>query len=161
VFAFRSAEDPGKTVLIINSNPTVRPPVQLAPTVITSPEFHPGAVYRVNVDTDGDAQADVAFTFTFSAAENGVQTGTCYYATGAQARQPGPVGEVLTALLPVSFDAAAEPSRPTGSGCTPGRAASRSSPTLREPCTASSGRGTTTSPATTSCRSRLRCPTTS
>jgi Domain of unknown function (DUF4331) len=109
VFAFRSAEDPGKTVLIIDSNPTVRPPIQLAPTVITKPEFHPGAVYRINVDTDGDAQADVAFTFTFSEPENGVQTGTAYYATGAQAREPGPVGEVLTSLIPVSFDATVQP----------------------------------------------------
>jgi uncharacterized protein DUF4331 len=114
VFAFRSAEDPGKTVLIINSNPTVRPPVQLASTVVSSPEFHPGAVYRINVDTDGDAQADVAFTFTFSEPANGVQTGTFYYATGAQAREPGPVGEVLTALLPVSFDVTAEPVRTHG-----------------------------------------------
>ena len=109
VFAFRSAADPGKTVLIIDSNPTVRPPIELAPTVITRPEFHPGAVYRINVDTDGDAQADVAFTFTFSEPENGVQTGTAYYATGAQAREPGPVGEVFTSLLPVSFDGAVEP----------------------------------------------------
>jgi hypothetical protein len=109
VFAFRSAEDPGKTVLIIDSNPTVRPPIELAPTVITSPEFHPGAVYRVNIDTDGDAQADVAFTFTFSEPENGVQTGTFYYATGAQARDAGPAGEVLSSSIPVSFDATARP----------------------------------------------------
>ena len=109
VFAFRSAEDPGKTVLIIDANPTVRPPIELSPSVITSREFHPGAVYRINVDTDGDAQADVAFTFTFSEPQNGVQTGTAYYATGAQAREPGPVGEVLTSLIPVSFDATVQP----------------------------------------------------
>jgi len=109
VFAFRSTEDQGKTVLIIDSNPTVRPPIELAPTVITSRDFHPGAVYRINVDTDGDARADVAFTFTFSEPENGTQTGTFYYATGAQAREPGPVGEVLTSSIPVSFDAMAQP----------------------------------------------------
>ena len=109
VFAFRSAEDPGKTVLIIDANPTVRPPIELSPSVITGREFHPGAVYRINVDTDGDAHADVAFTFTFSEPQNGVQTGTAYYATGAQAREPGPVGEVLTSLIPVSFDATVQP----------------------------------------------------
>ncbi len=48
VYAFRSAEDPGKTVLIIDSNPTVRPPIELPPTVITSRDFHPGAVYQAN-----------------------------------------------------------------------------------------------------------------
>jgi hypothetical protein len=36
----------------------------LPPAVITSPDSHPGPVYRINVDTDGDAQADIAFTFT-------------------------------------------------------------------------------------------------
>ncbi|MGI8447007.1 MAG: DUF4331 family protein [Streptosporangiaceae bacterium] len=109
VFAFRSRGDPGKTVLIIDSNPTVRPPIELPATVITSRDFHPGAVYRINVDTDGDAQADIAFTFTFSELENGAQTGTAYYATGAQAREPGPVGQVLASSIPVSFDAMAQP----------------------------------------------------
>jgi hypothetical protein len=109
VFAFRSADDPGKTVLIINSNPTVRPPIELPPMVITRRDFHPGAVYRINVDTNGDAQADVAFTFTFSELANGTQNGTAYYATGAQAREPGPVGQVLTATIPVSFGAMAWP----------------------------------------------------
>ena len=114
VYAFRSTEDPGKTVLIIDSNPTVRPPIELPSTVITSRDFHPGAVYRINVDNDGDAQADVAFTFTFSELDNGAQTGTAYYATGAQAREPGPVGQVLTSSLPVSFDAMAQPVQAAG-----------------------------------------------
>jgi Domain of unknown function (DUF4331) len=109
VYAFRSMEDPAKTVLIIDSNPTVRPPIELPSTVVTSRDFHPGAVYRINVDNDGDAQADVAFTFIFSELENGAQTGIVYYATGAQAREPGPVGQVLTSSLPVSFDAMAQP----------------------------------------------------
>jgi len=109
VYAFRSTEDPAKTVLIIDSNPTVKPPIELPPAVITSRDFHPGAVYLFNVDTDGDAQADVAFTFTFSEPENGAQTGTAYYATGAQAREPGPAGQMLTSSIPVSLDAMAQP----------------------------------------------------
>jgi uncharacterized protein DUF4331 len=109
VYAFRSTDDPGKTVLIIDSNPTARAPVELPSTVISSRDFHPSAVYRINVDNNGDAQADVAFTFTFSEPENGAQTGTAYYATGTQAREPGPVGQVLTSSIPVSFDAMAQP----------------------------------------------------
>jgi hypothetical protein len=109
VYAFRSSEDPGKTVLIIDSNPTVRPPIELPSTVISSREFHPAAIYRINVDNDGDAQADVAFTFTFSEPENGAQTGTAYYATGAQVGQPGAAGQELTSSIPVSFDATAQP----------------------------------------------------
>jgi hypothetical protein len=31
VFAFRSTEDSGRTVLIIDSNPAVRPPIQFLP----------------------------------------------------------------------------------------------------------------------------------
>lgn len=110
VYAFRSAEDSGKTVLIIDSNPTVRFPAELPSTVIASSrEFHPGAVYRINVDNDGDALADVAFTFTFSELENGAQTGTAYYAIGADAGEPEPAGQVLTSSVAVSFAAAAQP----------------------------------------------------
>src|SRR4029077_722271 len=103
------AEHPGRTVLIIDSNPTVRPPIELPATVIASRDFHPAAVYRINIDNDGDAQSDVAFTFTFSELVNGAQTGTVHYATGAQAREPGRAGEELTASVPVSFDAMAQP----------------------------------------------------
>ena len=98
---------PGTTVLIMDSNPTSAPPPIPAP--VTGPEFYPGAVYRINIDTDGDNQADVAFTFTFSEYEDGRQTGTARYATGAQARQPEPAGEVIAAEIPVSFDGTARP----------------------------------------------------
>ena len=112
VFVFSSAEDPDKTVLIIDSNPTSAPPPIPAPT--TGPEFYPGAVYRINIDTDGDNHADVAFTFVFSKYENGAQTGTAWYATGAQARQPEPAGEVLAESIPVSFDGTAQPVQVNG-----------------------------------------------
>src|SRR5215472_1708342 len=54
VFLFRSSRDPDKMVLIVNSNPTAPAP---APIQARGPEFYPGAVYRINVDTDGDAHA--------------------------------------------------------------------------------------------------------
>jgi len=107
VFVFKPSDDPDKTVLIIDSNPTSAPPPIPEPT--TGPEFHPDAVYRVNVDTDGDAYADAAFTFTFSQFDNGRQTGTAWYASGAPARQPGPAGELLSSSIPVSFGGMAEP----------------------------------------------------
>ncbi|MDR2987286.1 MAG: DUF4331 domain-containing protein [Nocardiopsaceae bacterium] len=114
VFAFRSEEDPGKTILIIDSNPTIRPPGDLPPGVITSREFNPGAVYRINIDNDGDAQADAAFTFTFSERADEAQTGTAYYAIGAEAREPGPVGQVLAPNFPVSFGAMVQPVQADG-----------------------------------------------
>jgi hypothetical protein len=102
LYVFTSPEDPGKTVLIMNSNPTSAPPPMPAPT--TGPEFYPGAVHRINIDTDGDARADIAFTFTFSEYQNGSQTGTAWYATGPDAQQPEPAGKVLADDIPVSFD---------------------------------------------------------
>jgi hypothetical protein len=109
LYAFTSADGPSKTVLIIDVNPTTRAPIELPPTVITTREFHPDGVYRINIDNDGDAQADVALTFTFTPSENGAQTGTLYYTTGAQAREPGPVGQVLASSIPVNFDASVRP----------------------------------------------------
>ena len=70
---------------------------------------NPDAVYRINIDTNGDNHADIAFSFTFSAFENGRQTGTAWYATGSQAREPEPSGEQLTASLQVSFDGTVQP----------------------------------------------------
>lgn len=102
LFVFTSPEDPGKTVLIIDSNPTSAPPPIPAPT--TGSEFYPGAVYRINIDTDSDTRADIAFTLTFSEYQNGSQTGTVWYATGSEAQQPEPAGQVLADSFPVSFD---------------------------------------------------------
>ena len=106
VFVFKSSKDPDKMMLIVCSNPTAAAPV---PIQARGPEFYPGAVYRINVDTDGDAHADVAFTFTFSEYQDGRQTGTAWHATGPQARQPEPAGEVLAESFPVSFDGMAPP----------------------------------------------------
>jgi len=98
LFVFKTSDHADTTMLIIDVNP-----------FMTAPAFHPDAVYQINIDTDGDAHADVAFTFTFSEFENGMQTGTARYATGPQAREAEPAGEVLTWSIPVGFDAAAPP----------------------------------------------------
>src|SRR6516164_2582437 len=100
VFCFKSSKDPDKMMLIVNSNPSAPAP---KPIQARGPEFYPGAVYRINVDTDGDAHADVAFTFTFSEYQDGAQTGTGWYATGEAARQPEPAGQVLAEGFPVNF----------------------------------------------------------
>src|SRR5207245_9109260 len=84
LFVFQSPSDPSRTVLIMDANP-----------FMTGSEFHPDAVYRINIDNDGDAHADVAFSFVFSRPRNGMQTGTAYCATRSQAGPPEPVGEVL------------------------------------------------------------------
>jgi hypothetical protein len=98
LFVFAAPDNPGKTVLIMNSNPFTQ-----------GDGFHPDAVYRFNIDTDGDALADAAFSFTFSAYDNGRQTATAYYATGSEAQTREPRGDTLVESTPVGFDAAAAP----------------------------------------------------
>jgi hypothetical protein len=98
LFVFASPQSSGKTVLIFDVNP-----------LMTGADFHPDGVYRINIDNDGDLQADVAFSFVFSESNGGTQTGTVYYATGSEARQPEPAGAVLIEGTPVGFDATAEP----------------------------------------------------
>jgi uncharacterized protein DUF4331 len=108
LFVFASPHDPGKTVLIIDINPYTTGMSAMPPFLMKS-EFHPEGIYRINIDTDGDAQADAAFTFVFSELRDGKQTGTAYFATGPQARELEPSGDILITGTPVGFDATAQP----------------------------------------------------
>lgn len=108
LFVFASPDDPGKTVLIIDLNPYTTGMSAMPPFLMKS-DLHPDGIYRINIDTDGDAQADRSFTFVFSELKDGNQTGTAYYAVGDDARRAEPAGEVLIADVPVGFDASAEP----------------------------------------------------
>jgi Domain of unknown function (DUF4331) len=98
LFVFAAPGNPDRTVLIMNANPFTK-----------GNGFHPGAVYRFNIDNDGDSLADVAFSFTFSELENGAQTATAYYATGSDAQTREPRGEKLIEATPVGFGATATP----------------------------------------------------
>jgi hypothetical protein len=98
LFVFASTESPDKTVLIIDVNP-----------FMTGADFHPDAVYKINVDSDGDARADAAFSFVYSESNGGAQNGSVSYARGSQARDPEPLGEVLIEGTSVGFDAMAKP----------------------------------------------------
>jgi hypothetical protein len=98
LFVFASPDNPDRTVLITNSNPFMK-----------GDGFHPDAVYRFNIDNDGDSLADAAFSFTFSELTDGRQTATAYYATGREAQAREPHGEILTEAAGVGFDAMATP----------------------------------------------------
>ncbi|MFD4657823.1 DUF4331 family protein [Kitasatospora sp. NPDC058444] len=107
LFAFASPR-PGRTVLIMNVNP-------VAPS--GGQAFHPQAVYRIDIDTDGDRRADIAYSFTFSEPEpgsgsgsgsgsesaGGAQTMTVRRTTGEGARGHEATGEVLVSRAPVGF----------------------------------------------------------
>ena len=49
LYAFLSPADPTRTVIILNANPS-------------ADGFHPDAIYRLNIDNDGDCLTDIAFT---------------------------------------------------------------------------------------------------
>jgi Domain of unknown function (DUF4331) len=108
LYVFQSPGDAAKTVLIMDVNPYTTGISAMPPFLMRS-QFHPAGVYRINVDSNGDSAADVAFTFTFSEFRDGAQTCTAHYATGSQARQPEPAGELLVPAAPVSFDDAVHP----------------------------------------------------
>jgi Domain of unknown function (DUF4331) len=94
LFVFQAPGDPARTVLILDAN-----------TFAIADAFHPDAVYRINVDSDGDAETDIAFSFVFSEAEDGRQRATVYKATGPEARQPEAVGTPIVSDAEVSFGA--------------------------------------------------------
>jgi hypothetical protein len=94
LFAFQAPADPTRTVLILIAN-----------TFGIAPAFHPEAVYRINIDNDGDAHTDLAFSVVFSEPEDGRQRATVYLATGQEARQAEAVGKPIVRDAEVSFGA--------------------------------------------------------
>jgi hypothetical protein len=98
LFVFTAPDNPDRTVLIMDSNPFTK-----------GDGFHPDAVYRFNIDNDGDSLADAAFSFTFSELKDGRQTATAYYASGSEAQTREPRGDTLIHGTEVGFDAMAAP----------------------------------------------------
>src|SRR5947207_11560692 len=73
LYAFQSPADPSRTVIILNANPEAG-------------ALHPDAIYRLNIDTDGDYLADLAISYLFAPARNGSQTFSVRIANGGDAR---------------------------------------------------------------------------
>ena len=90
LYAFRSPADPSKTVIILNANPN-------------ADALHPDAIYRLNIDNDGDLLTDIAFSYVFSKPQNGKQTFSVFIAKGAESRSPEAVGKKIVTDAEVSF----------------------------------------------------------
>jgi hypothetical protein len=92
LYAFQVPPDPSRTVLILNANPT-------------ADALHPEAIYRLNIDNDGDCLTDIAISYVFSTPQNGKQTANVFVAKGAEARSVEAVGKKIIADAEVSFGA--------------------------------------------------------
>lgn len=93
-YIFRTPGGPSSSILILNVDPM---------TSRSEAQFDPRGVYRFNVDTDGDALADIAYSVVFSAEHDAPQTATVYRAKGPEARAPEAQGEVVIDSAPVSM----------------------------------------------------------
>ncbi len=90
LYAFQSPNDPMRTVIILNANPL-------------ADQFHPDAIYRLNIDNDGDCLTDLAISYVFSPLQNGKQTASVFVAKGPEARSPEVVGTKIIADAEVSL----------------------------------------------------------
>jgi hypothetical protein len=95
LFIFPKPLAPTRSILILNVNP-------FAPTQAST--FDPEASYELKIDTNADAQAEIAFHILFAWSGDGRQTASVYRAADAAARGAGPVGDVVVHAAPVSFD---------------------------------------------------------
>ena len=80
LYAFQSPSNPNNTVLILTVNPFAGQ--------VSGTEFGSTVDYQFQIDNDGDAQADITYSTTFSPSAGGVQTLTTTrnatsYATGS------------------------------------------------------------------------------
>jgi len=90
LYAFQSPTDPARAVIILNANPN-------------ADALHPDAIYRLNIDNDGDLLTDIAISYVFSKPQNGKQTFNVFLAKGAESRSVEAVGKKIVADAEVSF----------------------------------------------------------
>jgi hypothetical protein len=90
LYAFQSPADPSRTVIILNANPN-------------ADALHPDAIYRLNIDNDGDLLTDIAISYVFSKPQNGKQTFNVFLAKTEESRSVEAVGKKIVADAEVSF----------------------------------------------------------
>ena len=97
LYAFQAPDDSARSVLILAVNP-----YGLAPA------FDSAAIYRIDVDIDGDLKSDLAFSVVFSDPADGPQLATLYRVEGADgmrltATKLAAMGDVIFDSVPVSI----------------------------------------------------------
>src|SRR4029079_6110526 len=99
LYAFQAPADPSRTVIILNANPQ-------------ADALHPDAIYRLNIDNDGDRTPEHAFSYVFSKPQDGKQTVSVFMAKGAESRSPEAVGTKIITDAEVAWDPSPTPARP-------------------------------------------------
>src|SRR3984893_5039017 len=92
LYAFPKPGDAGKSILIMNVDPSAREK-PARPT--TTEPFAPEVLYELKIDTDGDTVADIAYRVRFSTFEDGAQTALVRCLDGSLASRPGDGGRVI------------------------------------------------------------------
>src|SRR4051794_5448136 len=100
LYAFTKPGDPDKSILILNVHPSFRLD---SPKPTTSEPFKPGALYEFEIDTNGDAVADVRYSVQFASLADGTQTATVRRLQGMRAGNVDEQGEVIVQRAPVSI----------------------------------------------------------
>ncbi len=106
LYAFQSPADPTRTAIILNANVNVD-------------ALHPDAIYRLNIDNDGDCLTDIAFSYVFAPPKNGQQTVSVFVAKGQSpaqskpsARRSSPTPQSRSAPNPTSINRVSTRSSP-------------------------------------------------
>jgi hypothetical protein len=99
LFVFPKPGDSSKTILIMDSHPSVgvNPP---GPT--TMEPFSTTALYEVMVDTNADMIAEIAYSVRFAASKTGRVMATVRRIDGTRSERTGEEGVVVVAEAPVS-----------------------------------------------------------
>jgi hypothetical protein len=102
LYAFPKPGDGNKSILIVNAHPSAG----LNPQGLTTDvPFATEAVYELQIDTNGDAIADIAYRVRFTTGKGGVQTATLRRVEGAQAAGTSDDGQIIVEGVPVSTGA--------------------------------------------------------
>src|SRR5262249_39689921 len=92
LYAFQSPADKNRTVIILNANPN-------------ADALHPDAIYRLNIDNDGDYLTAIACSYVFPKPKNGGQTVSVSAATGSDSRSAEAAGTKIIPDAELSFAA--------------------------------------------------------
>src|SRR5262245_2950331 len=101
LFAFPKPGGAGRSILIMDfhASSTAEPPKPP-----TAEPFATKALYELQIDSNGDAIADIAYRVRFSTAPGDTQTVTLRRVEGGEAAGTGDGGQVIVEGAPVSLD---------------------------------------------------------